>query len=291
MLNKKRDFKVSVIIPSRNRIAFLPRAISSVLNQSFAVHEIIIVDNNSSDKTISFVKKNFNKVKVINEKKIGVSHARNLGIKNCRYEWIAFLDSDDEWMRNKIEKQYTFLKKTNFKLKLMHTNETWIKNGLLKNQKKKHLKKGGFIFEDCLDICRISPSSVLISKSLFEKFGLFDTKFKICEDYELWLRLSSKIEIGYLNEPLIKKYGGHLGQLSTKYWGLDRYRVKALEKLLTNNYLTYNQKIKALNTLFTKIDIILLGAINRNNKKIFKMYSKKKFLWRTYYYEHIDKKN
>ena len=111
MPNEKKDFKVSVIIPSRNRIAYLPRAISSVLNQSFIVHEIIIVDNNSSDKTISFVKNNFKKVKVINEKKIGVSHARNLGIKNCRYEWIAFLDSDDEWMPDKINKQFAFLKK------------------------------------------------------------------------------------------------------------------------------------------------------------------------------------
>ena len=194
-------------------------------------------------------------------------------------------------MSDKIDKQFTFLKKTNFKFGLVHTNEIWIKNGLHKNQKKKHLKKGGFIFEDCLDICRISPSSVLINKSLFEKFGLFDTKFKICEDYELWLRLSSKIEIGYLNEPLIKKYGGHLGQLSTKYWGIDRYRVKALEKLINNNCLTYNQKIKALNTLFKKIDIILLGAINRSNKRIFEIYSKKKFLWRTYYYKHINKKN
>ena len=153
------------------------------------------------------------------------------------------------------------------------------------------MKKGGYIFENCLDICKISPSSVLINKSLFEEFGLFDTKFKICEDYELWLRLSSKIEIGYLNEPLIKKYGGHLGQLSTKYWGVDRYRVKALEKLLINNFLTNDQKIKALDSLLKKIDIILLGAVNRRNKRMIKMYSKKKILWSTYYYKYISKKN
>ena len=291
MINEKRDFRVSVVIPSRNRIAYLPRAISSVLNQSFVVQEIIIIDNDSSDETISYVKKKFKKVKVIKENKIGVSHARNLGIKNSSYEWIAFLDSDDEWMPDKINKQFSFLKKVNFKLQFVHTNEIWIKNGLLKNQKKKHLKKGGYIFENCLDICRISPSSVLINKSLFEKFGLFDTKFKICEDYELWLRLSSKIEIGYLNEPLIKKYGGHLGQLSTKYWGVDRYRVKALEKLLINNFLTYDQKIKVLETLLKKINIILLGAVNRRNKRIIKVYSKKKNLWSNYYYKYISKKN
>ena len=291
MINEKRDFRVSVVIPSRNRLAYLPRAISSVLNQTFVVQEIIIIDNDSSDETISYVKKKFKKVKVIKENKIGVSHARNLGIKNSSYEWIAFLDSDDEWMPDKINKQFSFLKKVNFKLQLVHTNEIWIKNGLLKNKKKKHLKKGGYIFENCLDICRISPSSVLINKSLFEKFGLFDTKFKICEDYELWLRLSSKIEIGYLNEPLIKKYGGHFGQLSTKYWGVDRYRVKALEKLLINNFLTFDQKIKVLETLLKKINIILLGAVNRCNKRIIKIYSEKKILWSTSYYKYISKKN
>ena len=136
MINEKRDFRVSVVIPSRNRLAYLPRAISSVLNQSFVVQEIIIIDNDSSDETISYVKKKFKKVKVIKENKIGVSHARNLGIKNSSYEWIAFLDSDDEWMPDKINKQFSFLKKVNFKLQLVHTNEIWIKNGLLKNQKK-----------------------------------------------------------------------------------------------------------------------------------------------------------
>ena len=146
MINGKRDFRVSVVIPSRNRLAYLPRAISSVLNQSFLVQEIIIVDNDSSDETISYIKKNFNKVKVIKENKIGVSHARNLGIKYSRYEWIAFLDSDDEWMPDKINKQFSFLKKINFKLQLVHTNEIWIKNGLIKNQKKKTFKERWIYF-------------------------------------------------------------------------------------------------------------------------------------------------
>ena len=291
MIKEKKEFKVSVVIPTYNRVPYLGRAITSVLKQSYPVNEIIVIDNGSTDQTLSFIKKNFTRIRVITEKKRGVSFARNLGIKNCKYNWIAFLDSDDEWITDKIEKQFALLKESNFKYQFIHTNEIWIKNGILKNQKKKHLKKGGYIFEDCLDICKISPSSVLIKKELFDRYGLFDNKFKVCEDYELWLRITSKIKIGYLDKPLIKKYGGHKGQLSEKYWGIDRYRIKALEKILINNNLKTQQKLKVLEYLLKKINIILLGAINRNNKRIFNMYIKKKFLWLNYNYYVKNKNN
>ena len=291
MIKEKKEFKVSVVIPTYNRVPYLGRAITSVLKQSYPVNEIIVIDNGSTDQTLSFIKKKFTRIRVITEKKRGVSFARNLGIKYCKYNWIAFLDSDDEWITDKIEKQFVLLKESNFKYQFIHTNEIWIKNGILKNQKRKHLKKGGHIFEDCLDICKISPSSVLIKKELFDRYGLFDYKFKVCEDYELWLRITSKIKIGYLDKPLIKKYGGHKGQLSEKYWGIDRYRIKALEKILINNNLKKQQKLKVLEYLLKKINIILLGAINRNNKRIFNMYIKKKFLWLNYNYYVKNKNN
>ena len=291
MIKEKKEFRVSVVIPTYNRIDYVGRAITSVLKQSYPVNEIIVVDNGSTDQTLSFIKKNFTRIRVITEKKRGVSFARNLGIKKCKYDWIAFLDSDDEWITDKIEKQFVLLKESNFKYQFIHTNEIWIKNGMLKNQKKKHLKKGGYIFEDCLDICKISPSSVLIKKELFDRYGLFDNKFKVCEDYELWLRIASKIKIGYLDKPLIKKYGGHAGQLSHKHWGIDRYRIKALEKILINDNLKKQQELKVLEYLLKKINIILLGAINRNNKRIFNMYIKKKFLWLNYNYNVENTKN
>ena len=291
MIKENKEFKVSVVIPTYNRVAYLGRAINSVLKQSYPVNEIIVIDNGSTDQTLSFIKKKFNNIRVIIEKKRGVSVARNLGIKNSKYNWIAFLDSDDEWITDKIEKQFVLLTESNFKYQFIHTNEIWIKNGMFKNQKKKHLKKGGYIFEDCLDTCKISPSSVLIKKELFDRYGLFDNKFKVCEDYELWLRITSKIKIGYLDKPLIKKYGGHKGQLSEKYWGIDRYRIKALEKILINDNLKKQQELKVLEYLLKKINIILLGAINRNNKRVFNMYIKKKFLWLNYNYYVKNKNN
>ena len=276
------DYNVTVIIPSYNRIEYLPRCINSIYNQTYAVKEIILVDNNSKDGTKGFIKEKYSKVRVINEKKRGVSFARNLGIIKSTNNWIAFIDSDDEWLRNKIEKQISLIKKSNNKIKLVHTDEIWIKNGKILNQKKKHTKYGGYIFKNCLDICKISPSSVLINKYIFKKYGLFDTKLKVCEDYDLWLRLTSRIKVGYVDEVLLKKYGGHKDQLSRKYWGLDRYRIKSLEKIILNYRVKRELKNMALKTLLNKINIIIKGSINRKNKKIFKMYLYKKFLWEQY---------
>lgn len=278
---------VSVIIPTYNRVKFLPACINSVLKQSIPVEEIILVDNNSSDGTVNYIRDKFKMVRVLIEKNKGVSFARNLGILNSKNNWVAFLDSDDEWMPDKIQKQIELIKRLNYKVNFIHTNEKWVRNNITLNQKKKHAKKGGYIFQDCLDICKISPSSTLIKKSLFDQYGLFNTKFKVCEDYELWLRFTSKIEIGYINEVLIKKNGGHNDQLSKKYWGIDRYRIKALEKLIVTNNLTIEYKVMAVKKLIEKINILILGAINRKNKRILKMYIYKKYIWSEYYFKII----
>jgi glycosyltransferase involved in cell wall biosynthesis len=278
---------VSVIIPTYNRVKFLPACINSVLKQSIPVEEIIVVDNNSSDGTVNYIRDKFKMVRVLIERNKGVSFARNLGILNSKNNWVAFLDSDDEWMPDKIQKQIELIKRLNYKVNFIHTNEKWVRNNITLNQKKKHAKKGGYIFQDCLDICKISPSSTLIKKSLFDQYGLFNTKFKVCEDYELWLRFTSKIEIGYINEVLIKKNGGHNDQLSKKYWGIDRYRIKALEKLIVTNNLTIEYKVMAVKKLIEKINILILGAINRKNKRILKMYIYKKYIWSEYYFKII----
>ncbi len=277
--------KISAIIPTFNRVNYLQRSISSILNQTYPVDEIIVVDNSSTDNTINLIKKNFDNIKILVERQKGVSYARNLGIAKAKNDWIAFLDSDDEWMKDKIKKQVEFIIESDFTEQFVHTNEVWFYNDQHLNQKKKHLKKGGSIFLDCLNFCKISPSSVLLKKELFKKYGYFNTKFKVCEDYELWLRLSSSISIGYISEVLLKKNGGHNDQLSKKFWGIDRYRVKALEKIILKNNLNYQYKLEALKVLIKKINIILFGAIKRNNRKILKMYLCKKFLWGLYYNE------
>jgi len=136
---------ISVVIPTYNRIELLKRSIDSVINQTIKPSEIIIVDDGSNDGTEAMVKKQYDSLKIIKQKNKGASAARNSGIKASSGEWICFLDSDDEWKNDKLEKQITAVA-NNSDYKFFHSNEIWIKNGKRINQKKKHKKYGGGIF-------------------------------------------------------------------------------------------------------------------------------------------------
>ncbi len=271
--------KISVIIPTFNRRSFIKDAIDSVLSQSYVVDEIIVVDNNSTDGTNTLIKKKYPEIKLIQEKKQGVSNARNAGILIAQNDWIAFLDSDDQWLPKKIELQIENIRNNFNKPLFVHTNELWIRNGHILNQKKKHQKLQGDCFKESLHMCLISPSSVLIKKCLFKKFGMFKPWLKVCEDYEFWIRLTSKLPISLVKEPCTVKYGGHADQLSRSFWGMDRFRVRALEKLMHSHDFTTEQKEEILKVLIKKIGIIISGAEKRKNNKIFRIYKFKKSYW------------
>ena len=259
-------FNISVIIPTYNRKSFLINAIDSVFNQTYKNLELIIIDDGSSDKTIEYIKKKYSKIKICKQSNKGVSSARNKGIKLSSNNWIAFLDSDDRWHPKKLENQINYLVK-NSKYKICHTDEIWIRRGVRVNQHKKHKKYGGFIFDKCIDLCRISPSSVIIHKDVFNKVGLFNEKLPVCEDYDLWLRITAKFPVLYLDEKLTIKYGGHLNQLSEKYWGMDRFRIIALESIIKKSFLSKKNKLKVKKSLKSKINIFLKGLKKRKKKK------------------------
>ena len=254
--------KISVIIPTYNRKKTLARAIQSVINQSFSPFEILIIDDGSNDGTEEWVKENFRNIKYIYQNNHGVSSARNIGIENAYGDWVAFLDSDDEWLPNKLYEQVKAID-SNPEVKFFHTNEIWIRNGVRVNQMKKHKKYGGYIFEKCLDICRISPSSVLIQKEVFDNIGVFDESLRVCEDYDLWLRITSKYPVVFLDVPLIYKYGGHADQLSKVNDGIESYRIQSLEKIIKSGYLSDEQKVKAVNALVNKMKIYSKGLEKR----------------------------
>jgi len=279
MSSKENDYKVSVIIPTLNRINTLQRAIDSVIAQSFESIEIIVVDNGSSDGSVKMLKKYYPIVKLIHEHKVGVSASRNKGIKYASNPWIAFLDSDDAWDRKKLEKQINLLHNSHDKYRLIHTNEIWIRNGKQINQMKKHQKFGGYIFNQCLSLCCISPSSVLIDRSIFDDMGLFNENLPVCEDYDMWLRICSKEEVLFIDEKLTFKYGGHKDQLSKSYWGMDRFRVNSIENLILNYDLNTDQKNKSMATLIKKLKIIINGAKKRNNSSVINEYTKKLKYW------------
>jgi GT2 family glycosyltransferase len=130
---------------------------------------------------------------------------------------------------------------------------------------KKHKKFGGIIYERCLPLCVISPSSVMIHRSVFKDVGVFDESLEVCEDYDLWLRICAKYSVLFIDEPLIVKYGGHEDQLSRKYWGMDRFRVKALEKMMSFGALNDEDEKATVNMILQKCGIIINGMKKRGN--------------------------
>tara|TARA_B110000881_G_scaffold210998_1_gene218984 strand:- start:3075 stop:3905 length:831 start_codon:yes stop_codon:yes gene_type:complete len=275
--------KISVIIPTYNRIFFLKRSIDSVLEQSVKPYEVIIVDDGSSDGTSTMIKKNYPKINLICQENKGVSAARNIGIRASSGDWVCFLDSDDEWKKNKLNEQMLAIKK-NTNYSFCHSNEEWIKNGKKINQKKKHKKYGGDIFKECLDMCRISPSSVMINKSVFDDIGFFNEDLVVCEDYELWLRICAHYKVLFVDEPLIIKYGGHEGQLSNSIESIEYYRIKALEYLLSTE-MTYENKKEAVKILLFKLGIYLNGLKKRNKILDIVKYNKKIKFWNKVMFE------
>jgi len=276
--------KISVVIPSYNRKELIKRSINSVNNQTIKPFEIIVVDDGSFDGTEEMIKRNYDFIKFIKQKNKGVSAARNFGIKVSSGEWICFLDSDDEWKNDKLEKQIIAMK-SNPGYKFFHSNEIWVKNGKRINQKKKHKKYGGDIFDKCLDMCRISPSSVLIDKTIFDDVGIFNENLVICEDYELWLRICDKYNVFFINEPLIIKYGGHQGQLSYSVDSIEYHRIKALEYLMSSN-LKEKNKDHAIKMLISKITIYLNGLIKRGKKHEIALYEEKIKVWNKFSIEY-----
>ena len=277
---KIEDYKISIVIPTFNRIGSLPRALDSALNQTYQPSEIIVVDNGSSDGTTKLLRERYPSIRLLIEKKLGVSAARNKGIRHSKFQWIALLDSDDAWDKTKLEKQKKALASSQDQFRLVHTNEIWIRNGNKFNQMKKHQKFGGDIFNNCLSLCCISPSSVLINKNIFKEVGYFDESLPVCEDYDLWLKICSQEKILFINQKLTLKYGGHKDQLSKTYWGMDRFRIKSLENLILNYKLKPDQKINAIKTIVKKLKIIVNGAYKRNNSSIINKYEEKLFYWK-----------
>lgn len=252
---------VSVIIPAYNRARFLKEAIDSVLNQEYPHLELIVVDDGSTDQTASIIHNYGNRIKYIYISHQGVSRARNVGISQAQGELIAFLDSDDIWRPKKLSTQVDFFKQHSHAL-ICQTEEIWIRNGIRVNPKRYHKKPSGMIFEQCLKRCMVSISSAMMHRALFEKVGLFDESFPVCEDYEFWLRVAKTYPIYLLEEALIIKRGGHMDQLS-KMPCLDKWRIAAIEGLLNTNTLSSKQRRLAIGELTLKCNIYGKGCLKR----------------------------
>jgi glycosyltransferase involved in cell wall biosynthesis len=260
-------FSVSVIIPTYNRAHVLERAINSVFKQTFRDFELIIIDDGSDDETPKLLEKicaqNKNCVSYTIENS-GVSKARNIGVEKSSGEWVAFLDSDDEWLPHKLERQMSFISHHK-NVPLVHGEEIWVRNGKRVNPKKKHQKFGGDIFLKCLPLCVISPSASIIKKKIYLEMGGFDESFPVCEDYDLWLKITSLYPVGFIEDPIITKYGGHEDQLSRKYFAMDFWRVRALKNILQKRSLSEEIKKDVIDEILYKANILKQGYIKHQN--------------------------
>lgn len=259
---------ISIIIPTFNRAEVLLRAVNSVFNQTFKNFELIIVDDRSTDNTEQLLQPTIsnNSLQYFKTPNRGVAAARNFGVQKARGNWFAFLDSDDEWLPQKLQEQIAYLE-NNGHLSIVYTEEIWIRNGVRVNQKKHHQKQAGKIFAKCLDQCFIAPSSVLLRRKLFEEMEGFDENFLVCEDYDLWIKISSANEIGLVSKPLIIKYGGHDDQLSTRYFAMDMWRLKSMHKLLHSMTLLEEDKAELARVMKRKSETLLKGYRKHENEK------------------------
>jgi len=262
---------VSVIIPTFNRFALLHRAVESVLKQSERDFQLVIVDDGSTDNTSQYLEK-LTGVQILRlDKNYGVSKARNAGVGISNGEWIAFLDSDDFWHPDKLKIQLKWLA-DNPQYDIMQTNEIWIRNGVRVNPPKTHKKICGDIFNQSVERCMITPSSVIMKRSLFDLSGGFDEKMRACEDYDLWLRITCKFHAGLEPKNLLTRYGGHDDQLSSSIEALDKYRVEALKKIILSGELNKVQKKIVKDSLQKRALILANGALKRGNRKEYEYY-------------------
>jgi len=259
--------EVSVIIPTYNRSQKVARAIQSVLDQSLRDLEIIVVDDGSTDDTYKCLDRFGSSIKYIRQLvNRGVSAARNRGIKGSFAPWIAFLDSDDYWLKDKLHVQMNFVHR-NPGTVACQTEEIWIRRGRRVNPKRRHRKPSGDIFKQSLKLCLVSPSSVIIRRAVFDEVGLFDETLQAGEDYDLWLRISCRYPVYLIDRELIVKEGGHTDQLSQRFAGMDRFRIRAIVNLVNSGVLSSDQRGAALEELSVKCKIFGNGCIKRGRRE------------------------
>ena len=274
---------VSVIIPTYNRRRMLAEAVASVLAQRGVALELVVVDDGSTDETwhdlhhgelAQMLNAAPASCRVVTEyvEHRGPAAARNRGVAVARAPYIAFLDSDDLWAPNKLERQLAYME-THPEYPLAQTQESWLRGGRRVNPGLRHQKRAGDIFEPSLRTCLVSPSAVMMRVDLFHEAGGFDEEMAACEDYDLWLRILSHHPAGLLDELLVTRRGGHPDQLSATVPALDRFRIRALLKLLIAAGLTAGKRIAAAEVLAEKCAIYANGLLRRSRPAESEFYS------------------
>ncbi len=225
---------VSVIMPAFNSERYIAEAVESVLQQSYKNFELIIVNDGSTDRTDEILQKYSNGIHYIKQPNLGVSAARNKGILASHGEYVSFLDSDDLWFKETIKLQHTFLT-SHPEVGLVYGEmQLFDHTGPLSNDwvtSERVPRPEGYIFKDLILSCLFGLSTVMVRKDVLNNVGVFDPNLPAGEDYELWLRISSKYKIGYIPDRLMM-YRRHPASLTTSAPPLKPWDILVAEKTL-----------------------------------------------------------
>ncbi|WP_319583462.1 glycosyltransferase [uncultured Pseudodesulfovibrio sp.] len=207
----EKNAMVSVIIPTYNRAKLVGQAIESVLRQTFDDYEIIVIDDGSADDTRDVVTKKYPQVEYIYQDNAGVAAARNRGLRVAKGELVAFLDADDVWYDDKLEKQVQIMRGDK-SVPLCFSDWRVIKNGVVAHDS--GMLAGGLNLDTEFDYSNlitgfcILPSTVMVRRDLVLKYGLFNEQLALCEDWDLFTRISTEGKIVFINKPMIDRFLG-----------------------------------------------------------------------------------
>lgn len=227
----------SVILNTYNAKKTIKNTVSSILNQSFQNFELIVVDDNSTDETVELLKKYLIdckvKLKLITLKvNSGIAHSRNIGVNMANGKYVSFIDDDDLWMKDKLQKQFDFLNQNDFSVDWVFSNYSVINSSYKRIGSRK--RKGGFY--DWHSIIRdgnpVGMLTVVVKRQIIK-----ENKFRNLnhEDYDLWIRLSKKGIAGYLMEDELAEYMRHKSKSSNKLraisWTYRVFRINGISSI------------------------------------------------------------
>ena len=237
----EKNPKVSVIIPTYNSAQFIVETLESVFAQTYKNYEVIVVDDGSTDNTKEVLKPYMSKIRYIYKENGGPASARNVGIKNARGEYIAFLDSDDLWLSEKLERQVKYLGKYQEVVLVFTDCIRFFEDSLSEIRSCKERFISNDMFLNLWWETIIITSTVIVKKFCFDKVGFFDESKKIegAEDYEMWLRIAREYPIGYLGEVTVKyrfRREGHNRSNITRSCAAADIVVKRYYKYIKEKY-------------------------------------------------------